>query len=152
MKSFDMFQSEETPSESAENDPFCGDPSCLCAATYSPKDAASRATVLEMLAACDDILTSADGLTYGTFIKNNPLHNEMVLKLKIIQETALSLPADFKDKNLKTDWDSIQNVYTQAVHPAFGLNPETLWDLVRLDLPFLRQCLDIIINGCTHVY
>jgi uncharacterized protein with HEPN domain len=147
-----MSQSEEIASNSSEDSAFCGDPTCFCAVPYSPEDIASRESVLEMVSICDEILTLSFGLTYGNFIKNKTLHNDLVLKLKTVQETALSLPADFKKKCLKTDWDSIQTVYTQTIHPALGLNPETLWDLIRLDLPFLRQCLDIIINGCTQVY
>jgi len=148
-----MSQSEEMTSDDSENAVFdCGDPNCFCVVSYSPEELAYRASVIEMVGLCDDILALSFGLTYGSFIKNKTLHNVFVQKLKTIQETALSLPIDYKNKNLKTDWDAIQTIYAQAVHPSLGLNPETLWDLIRLDLPFLRQCLDIIINGCTHVY
>ncbi|MCL2141821.1 MAG: hypothetical protein FWH46_02935 [Methanimicrococcus sp.] len=148
-----MSQSEEIAADNPEDSVFpCGDPTCPCIVSYSPEDLASRESVSEMVVICDDILTISFGLTYGNFIKNNSLHSDLILKLKTIQEASLALPIDFKDKNLKTDWDSIQTVYTQVVHPDLGFNPEALWDLIRLDLPFLRQCLDIIINGCTHVY
>ena len=148
-----MSQSEEIASDSSEESPFfCGDPICFCAVPYSPEDIAARESVMEMVVICDDILSLSFGLTYGNFIKNKSLHNDLALKLKTVQESALALPADFKAKCLKTDWNAIDTIYTQAAHPALGLNAESLWDLIRLDLPFLRQCLDIIINGCTQVY
>ena len=88
--------------------------------------------------------------TYMDFIKNEQLQRHLMNLLEQIQNTVLSLPDDYTKNFVKVDWEFLGSMKEQIIHPAFGLNPETLWDIARLELPDLSRHLEVVINGCGH--
>ena len=88
--------------------------------------------------------------TYVDFIKNESLHRHLMSLLEQTQNTILSLPDDYKKNYVKVDWEFLGSLKEQIVHPTFGLNPETLWDITRLELPDLSRHLEVVVNGCSH--
>ncbi|MDV0446251.1 hypothetical protein MsAg5_00790 [Methanosarcinaceae archaeon Ag5] len=115
-----------------------------------PGDAESKAVVSEMISFLTEFEELSKGAAYGDFMKNKSLHEHLTSLLAKVQAKALALDPDFISRNPKVDWNSLQTIETQVVHPTYGLNPETLWDLIRLDVPFLNRRLDVVVNGCCH--
>ncbi|WNY24507.1 hypothetical protein [Methanolapillus millepedarum] len=114
------------------------------------KDIESKILVSKMISYLDEFEKLSFGATYSEFIKNESLQTHLVSLLSKTQKKALFLDPDFIDRHPKTDWKSLQTIEDQVVHPVYGLNPETLWDLIRLDIPFLNRRLNVVINGCCH--
>jgi len=88
--------------------------------------------------------------TYMDFIKDESLQQHLIKLLEQTQNTVLSLPDDYKNNHMKVDWEFLGSMKEQIIHPTFGLNPETLWDIVRLELPDLSRHLEVVVNGCSH--
>ncbi|WP_318784937.1 hypothetical protein [Methanimicrococcus hacksteinii] len=124
------------------------DSSCAC--SHHPEDAAAKEIVSKMVVQLDEVIALSSGPVYGEFIANGSLHQRLTDLLEKVQEEALSLPEDFKRRKPKADWGFLETLKIQIIHPEFGMNPETLWDIVRLEIPHQHKMLGIIINGCSH--
>ena len=88
--------------------------------------------------------------TYTDFIKNESLHRHLTSLFTQIQNTVLSLPDEYTKNFVKVDWEFLGSLKEQIVHPTLGLNPETLWDIARLEFPDLSRHLEVVVNGCSH--
>lgn len=124
------------------------DSACACA--HRPEDDASKKIVTQMVSQLDEVIALSSGPVYGEFMANETLQLRLIDLLNKVQEEALSLPEDYKRRKTKADWEFLQTLNSQIIHPDFGMNPETLWDVVRLEIPFQHKMLGIIINGCSH--
>ncbi|WNY28206.1 hypothetical protein MmiEs2_03900 [Methanimicrococcus stummii] len=126
------------------------DDECSCACSHHPEDEAAKTVVSQMVLQLDEVIALSSGPVYGEFIANENLQHRLIDLLTQVQEEALSLPDDFKQRKSKADWEFLQTLTIQITHPEFGMNPETLWDIVRLEIPFQNKMLGIIVNGCSH--
>ncbi len=121
---------------------------CTCA--HRPEDDVSKKIVTQMVSYLDEVIALSSGPVYGEFITNETLQLRLIDLLNKVQEEALSLPEDYKRRKTKADWEFLQTLNEQIIHPDFGMNPETLWDVVRLEIPYQHKMLGIIVNGCSH--
>lgn len=126
------------------------DDECSCACSHHPEDASSKEVVAQMVSQLDEAIALSSGPVYGEFIANESLQLRLIELLEKVQNASLSLPADFKNRKPKADWSFLETLTEQVIHPEFGRNPETLWDVVRLEIPYQHKMLGIIINGCSH--
>lgn len=120
---------------------------CACS---SPEDGASKEIVARMTIQLEEVIALSCGPVYGAFIANDSLHRRLIELLEKVQEEARSLPDDYKARKSKADWEFLQTLTDQIIHPVFGMNPETLWDVVRLEIPHQHKMLGILLNGCSH--
>ncbi|MDL2260957.1 hypothetical protein LJC08_01760 [Methanimicrococcus sp. OttesenSCG-928-J09] len=126
------------------------DDDCSCACSHHPEDEESKKIVTQMVSQLDEVIALSSGPVYGDFIANESLHLRLIELLEKVQAASLSLPSDFKIRKPKADWEFLETLTEQIIHPTFGMNPETLWDIVRLEIPHQHKMLGIIINGCSH--
>ncbi|WNY23309.1 hypothetical protein MmiHf6_06140 [Methanimicrococcus hongohii] len=124
------------------------DSSCAC--SCHPEDESAKKIVERMVFQLDEVIALSSGPVYSDFITNENLQLRLIDLLNKVEEEALSLPDDYKKRKPKADWEFLQTLNIQITHPEFGMNPETLWDIVRLEIPFQNKMLGIIINGCSH--
>jgi len=63
---------------------------------------------------------------------------EKVEKEKL--ESQKSDETEISKEDIKNTYNSIKeeikNIYNSVNHEKFGINPETLWDVIKLDMPF----------------
>ena len=125
-------------------------PAPLCGCSSHPEDGASQKIVSKMADALGEVIALSSGPVYLDFISNPSLQSRLMELLEKVQKNAQSLPADYKNRKPKADWAYLESLPSQIVHPVYGMNPETLWDVVRLEIPYQHKMLGIIINGCSH--
>ena len=87
----------------------------------------------EICAAVLSIESLTKDMTYRTFMKNTALHDALMITISRIRDAAEKLPDDAYPAD---DLEFLRSLKDNIFHPVFGLNPETLWDAVRLDLPY----------------
>jgi len=126
------------------------DDDCSCECSHHPEDEKFKSVVERMVSQLDEVIALSSGPVYGEFMTNVSLQTRLTELLDKVQAEAVSLPEDFKSRKPKADWEFLQTLNKQIIHPTFGMNPETLWDVVRLEIPFQHKMLGIIINGCSH--
>jgi len=126
------------------------DDDCSCECSHHPEDEKFKSVVSRMVFQLDEVIALSSGPVYSEFMANVSLQTRLTDLLNKVQAEAISLPEDFKNRKPKADWEFLQTLNGQIIHPTFGLNPETLWDVVRLEIPYQHKMLGIIINGCSH--
>ncbi|MDR2943854.1 MAG: hypothetical protein LBU81_02005 [Methanosarcinales archaeon] len=121
-----------------------------CGCEHHPEDEAAKEIAARMFSQLDEVIALSSGYVYGAFMADEALQTRLMDLLDKVQEGALLLPSDYKRRKTKADWEFLQTLNGQIVHSELGMNPETLWDIVRLELPYQHKMLGIIINGCSH--
>ena len=87
-----------------------------------------------------------ENVSYRGFVKDQELHASLMTHISRIQEISENVPPGLKARYPDVDWEVPDHVRDNVLHPVLGLNPESLWDLSRMDLPFCRKCLVSLIE------
>ena len=59
--------------------------------------------------------------------------------LQIIGEAAKAVPADVRQRHPEVDWKGMAGLRDVLAHAYFGLDNDTLWDVVITKVPQLRN-------------
>ncbi len=78
------------------------------------------------------------------FGKNQKLKDSVIRRLEIIGEAVKSIPDDFKEKYAEVPWKKIAGLRDILTHAYFGIDLNITWDIIKKDLPALKEkILDI---------
>jgi len=90
---------------------------------------------------CDRVLEYTRDLDFEGFIAHRMAYDAVIRNLEIIGEAAKNLPEDVRACYPEIEWRRIAGLRDVLAHGYFGLEPETLWDIVRNKVPPLRAAL-----------
>ncbi len=86
---------------------------------------------------CEKILRFTKGMTYKDFV-NDDLHFDAVLRnLEIIGEAVKNISDETRQKYPNVKWRKIAGFRDIVAHEYFGINDETVWDIVENEVPAL---------------
>lgn len=71
----------------------------------------------------------ADGMVYDAVIRN----------LEVIGEAAKQIPEELREASPKIPWRMICGFRDHLAHAYFGLDNDTVWEVVRIELPTLAD-------------
>lgn len=74
-----------------------------------------------------------------TFIENRNVQDAVVRRIEIIGEAVKNLPNGFVQKHPEVEWKEIARTRDRMIHHYFGVDLDSVWDMVTKDLPFLRK-------------
>ena len=101
----------------------------------------------------EDILTSiiliekyTKNLNLSQLEKKIEKQDSLVRRIEIIGEAAKNLPLDFKNKYSGVPWKDIAGMRDIIVHAYFGVNLDTIWKVVKNDLPKLKKQIQEILK------
>lgn len=81
------------------------------------------------------------------FYSNRQLQDAIVRRLEIIGEAVKNVDDDFRDKYPHIPWKKIAGMRDVVAHEYFGVKLDRVWDVVREDLPRLKQQMLLIMEG-----
>jgi uncharacterized protein with HEPN domain len=81
------------------------------------------------------------------FYSNRQLQDAIVRRLEIIGEAVKNVDDDFRDKYPQIPWKKIAGMRDVVAHEYFGVKLDRVWDVVREDLPRLKQQMLLIMDG-----
>ena len=88
---------------------------------------------------CAKILRFTKGMTYKEFI-HNELHFDAVLRnLEIIGEAVKNISEETRQNYPQIKWRKIAGFRDIVAHEYFGVNEETVWDIVENEIPVLLE-------------
>ena len=88
---------------------------------------------------CEKVLRFTKGMTYKEFIHDD-LHLDAVLRnLEIIGEAVKNISEGTRQKYPDVKWRKIAGFRDIVAHEYFGVNEETVWDIVENEIPSLLE-------------
>lgn len=66
-------------------------------------------------------------------------YDAVLRNLQVIGEAAKAVPADVRQSHPEVDWKGMAGLRDVLAHAYFGLDNETLWDVVTTKVPQLRN-------------
>lgn len=78
-------------------------------------------------------------LSEDKFYSNRQVQDAVVRRLEIIGEAVKNIDDDFKNKYPLIPWKKIAGMRDIVAHEYFGVKLDRVWDVVRKDLPNLKE-------------
>jgi uncharacterized protein with HEPN domain len=95
---------------------------------------------------CEKVLRFTKGMTYKDFVHDD-LHFDAVLRnLEIIGEAVKNISEETRQKNPNVKWRKIAGFRDIVAHEYFGIDDETVWDIVENEIPALLEIVKIMLG------
>ena len=95
---------------------------------------------------CEKVLRFTNGMTYKDFVHND-LHFDAVLRnLEIIGEAVKNVSEETRQRYPQIKWRKIAGFRDIVSHKYFGVNEETVWDIVENEIPVLLLTVKVMLG------
>ena len=95
---------------------------------------------------CEKVLRYTSGMTYKDFV-HDELHFDAVLRnLEIIGEAVKNVSEETRQAYPKVKWRKIAGFRDIVAHEYFGVNEETVWDIVSSEIPALLEIVKTMLD------
>ena len=95
---------------------------------------------------CEKVLRYTKGMTYKNFV-NDDLHFDAVLRnLEIIGEAVKNISEETRQSYPQIKWRKIAGFRDIVAHEYFGVNEETVWDILQKEIPPLLEMVKTILK------
>ena len=105
-----------------------------------------REFILDMYIACERILNYTKGMKLEDFVNDQKTIDAVVRNVEILGEAVKNLSAGFKTQFCEIEWNLIAKTRDKLINHYFGLDVEVLWQIVKKDIPALKESLKEIIR------
>ena len=102
--------------------------------------------IKHMLDAIKDVEESIGNISKEEFVKNKDIKDSNVRRLEIIGEAVANLPKTFRNKHTEVAWKEIVGTRDKMIHHYFGVNLDIVWDIIKKDLPKLKEQIEKILK------
>jgi uncharacterized protein with HEPN domain len=97
-----------------------------------------RFYVDDMIGFASKILAYTEGLDQHAFEENTLVYDATLRNLELIGEAATRIPEDVRARTAETiPWRMVIATRNRLIHAYLGLDNDTLWSIVRNDVPGL---------------
>ena len=96
--------------------------------------------------ACRKIIDFSNGLSFEDFAKQGMPYYSLVRLLEVIGEAVKNIPEEVRDRYPAVQWRQIARARDLMAHHYFGLEDETLWEMVQVHVPELLAQIRPIID------
>ncbi len=80
------------------------------------------------------------------FLESKQLQDSVIRRIEIIGEAIKNIPGDFKNTHENIPWKEITGMRDILIHQYFGVDLELTWEVIKTDLPALREQIILIKN------
>jgi uncharacterized protein with HEPN domain len=100
-----------------------------------------RLLILDIVEAIEKSERYIAGLDRDAFILDDKTVDAVVRNLEIIGEASSRLPESFKASHHEIEWRRIVGLPNRIVHEYFGVDLEIIWEIIKKELPILKEKL-----------
>ena len=108
----------------------------------NPRQREWRFYVDDMVAFANTALSYTAGLDQTTFVGDRRTYDATLRNLELIGEAASHLPPEVREQNPGIPWRLVIATRNRLIHGYLGIDDDTLWTIIRDDLPQLLTELE----------
>ncbi|MDE2145430.1 MAG: DUF86 domain-containing protein [Burkholderiales bacterium] len=102
--------------------------------------------VEDLLEFCGKALSYAAGLTEATLTADAMRYDAILRNIELVGEAATHVPDAVRALSPEVPWRQIIATRNRVAHGDLGIAAETIWSILRDDLPPLREALVAPLN------
>ncbi len=95
--------------------------------------------ILEAIARIEEY---TGGMSFEEFAEERMTQDAVVRNLEIIGESVKNIPEEVKRERSDIEWRKIAGLRDILIHAYFGIDIEIVWDIVKSELPPLREKIE----------
>ncbi len=95
----------------------------------------------DMIGFAKKVLSYTNGLDQAGFVANELVYDATLRNLELIGETATRIPDEVREDHSDIPWRMIIATRNRLIHGYLGIDDDTLWSIIRDDVPGLLQRL-----------
>lgn len=81
------------------------------------------------------------GKSKKDFLSSIQLQDSVIRRIEIIGEASKNIFTSFKEEHKEISWKEISGMRDILVHKYFGVDLDSTWKTVKIDLPYLNKNL-----------
>lgn len=98
----------------------------------------------DMIAFAEKVMTYTEGLDQANFVSSGLHYDATVRNLELIGEAAMHVPEAVRQTHSAIPWRKIIATRNRLIHGYLGIDNDTLWSIVREDIPDLLNKLKLL--------
>ncbi len=98
----------------------------------------------DMIAFAGKVMAYTAGLNQAGFVANELIYDATLRNLELIGEAATHIPDEVRNAHSEIPWRMIIATRNKLIHGYLGVDDDTLWSVVRDDVPSLLASLKAV--------
>ena len=95
----------------------------------------------DMIGFAERVIEYTDGLDQAEFVASAMTYDATLRNLELIGEAATRVPQVVRRESLQIPWRQLIATRNRLIHAYLGIDNDTLWSIVRDDVPALLDAL-----------
>jgi len=96
-----------------------------------------RFYVHDMIECAEKVLAYTEGMDQPAFVGAGLNYDATLRNLELIGEAATHIPVEVRDANPQIAWRQVIATRNRLIHGYLGIDNDTLWSIIRGDIPAL---------------
>jgi uncharacterized protein with HEPN domain len=98
----------------------------------------------DMIRFAERVRSYTGGLDQTSFVANPLIYDATLRNLELIGEAATCIPNNVRSAHPQIPWRMIVATRNRLIHGYLGIDNDTLWSIIRDDVPDLIDQLDVV--------
>ncbi len=100
----------------------------------------------DMISFAEKVIVYTHGLDQAGFVTSGLNYDATVRNLELIGEAATHVPDAVRVANPQIPWRLIVATRNRLIHSYLGIDNDTLWSIIRIDIPALLPAMRALKN------
>ena len=96
---------------------------------------------------CSRVLRYCDGMNAEQFAADELVTDAVLRNIELLGEAAKQIPNAVRDRHPTVPWRRIAGLRDVLAHAYFGLEDETIWQIVSISVPALADQLNAVAHA-----
>jgi uncharacterized protein with HEPN domain len=103
----------------------------------------------DMIGFAERVQSYTDGIDQAGFVASPLIYDATLRNLELIGEAATHIPDDVRSAHPEIPWRMIVATRNRLIHGYLGIDDDTLWSIIRDDVPVLLEVLGALRRQAT---